>query len=221
MTEENPNTRLEAFSDGVVAVAITLLVLDIRLPDGVGELSDAQLWAALGAMWPRLMAFLISFAVIGVYWINHRAKFRYIVKSDRALLLINLLFLLFVCIVPFTTSLIAENSGAVGTAIYAGGMVACGLALTWLWLHAERAGLIDPGLPPQERQRLLLTTLLSSGVFAISVPISFAHPDGAKFFWLLLIPANLLLRFVAAAWWRLAHPGEPKPDRRSRGDNET
>lgn len=211
MNEENPNARLEAFSDGVIAVAITLLVLDIRLPEGFGSFTDARLWDALVELKPRFLADLISFGVIGIYWINHHAKFRHIVKSSRPLLFINMLFLLFVCIVPFTTTLIAENPDAVGTAVYAIGMVACGLVLTLLWVYADRAGLVEPALPRDERQRLLLTTLLSSVVFAVSVPLAFANPDWAKYFWLLLVPANFLLRGLAMLWWRALHPGEPFP----------
>ena len=215
MSDEKPNARLEAFSDGVIAVAITLLVLDIRLPEGFGKFSDAELWSALVELKPRFLAYLISFAVVGVYWINHHAKFRHIVKSGRALLLLNTLFLLFVCIVPFTTTLIAENPHAVGTAIYAIGMVACGLMLTLLWVYAERAGLVDPELPREERQRLLLTTLLSSAVFAISVPVAFANPDWARYFWLLLVPAQFLLRGLAVFWWRARHPGASIPPPRN------
>jgi len=65
MAEENPNARLLAFSDGVIAVAITLLVLDIRLPEDFSHWSDAELWSALVALWPRLLAYLLSFFVIG------------------------------------------------------------------------------------------------------------------------------------------------------------
>lgn len=207
----DPNARLLALSDGVVAVAITLLILDIRLPEGYGGFSDAQLWAALVALWPRILAYLISFAVIGTYWMNHHAKFRHIVKSSRGLLLINMVFLLFVGVVPFTTSMIAENAGTVATAVYASFMVACGLTLAWLWAYADQKGLIDPKLPKRDRQRLATSTLVSSAVFAVSVPLSFAHPDGAKYFWLLIIPANFLLRWIAILVWRVRHPGEPFP----------
>jgi hypothetical protein len=90
--------------------------------------------------------------------------------------------------------------------------------LTLLWVYAERAGLVDPELPRDERQRLLLTTLLSSVVFAVSVPLAFANPDWAKYFWLLLVPANILLRGLAMLWWRARHPGQPFPSGHSRGE---
>jgi uncharacterized membrane protein len=192
--DDNPNTRLMAFSDGVIAVAITLLVLEIRLPEGFGEYGDAELWAALVGLWPRFLAVFISFAVIGVYWINHHGKFDRIVKSDGGLKWLNLVFLLTVCVVPFTTAVIAQNSGFVGTAVYAAEMMACGLSLAALWSYADRKGLIDPAVDKAERRRVLVATLMVPAVFAVSVPLSLAHPDGAKFFWLLLVPINFIFR---------------------------
>lgn len=78
--------------------------------------------------------------MIGVYWLNHHGKFNHIIASSRGLLSINRLFLLFIGVVPFTTSLIAENGGALATAIYAGGMVCCGLALMWIWAYSGARG---------------------------------------------------------------------------------
>lgn len=193
---ENPNERLVLFSDAVIAITITLLVLEIRLPEGFGEFSDAELWHALVDLGPRFLGYLISFAVIGVYWLNHQAKFSHIIRSSRALLTINLVFLLFIGIVPFTTSLIAENGGGLATAIYAGGMVCCGLSLMWIWAYAGAHGMIDPALPREQQQRLLQSTMLSSVVFALSIPLAFVNSDLAKFFWLLILPAHQLGRFL-------------------------
>ena len=190
----NTNERLVYFSDAVIAITITLLVLDLKLPEGFGTFSDAEVWAALAALWPRFFAYLISFAVISAYWINHNTKFRLIVRSDPGLMWINLLFLLTIGLVPFTTSLIAENDGTAGTAIYAGTMVASGLALTGIWLHANRRDLIDESVSRRDRQAMLTKTVLSSAVFAISIPLAFVQPDAAKYFWLLLIPINIVTR---------------------------
>lgn len=209
---ESPNTRTLAFSDGVIAVAITLLILEIRLPEEFGAFTDAELWSALLALWPRFLAFLISFAVIGVYWLNHHRKFDLIVKSDAGLKWLNLLFLLTICVTPFVTAVIAQNSGFVGTAIYAAVMMSCGVSLALLWAYAGRQGLIDPDCSREERWRVLVGTLVVPAIFAISVPLSFAHPDGAKLFWLLIIPANFVVRAFAKVIWRWRNPGKPFPD---------
>src|ERR1700712_5626467 len=134
--DENPNARLLALSDGVIAVAITLLVLDIRLPEGFGELGDTQLGAALVALWPRILAYLLSFYVIAQFWSSHRSKFNHIIKTDSRLMWINMLFLLTVGLVPFTTNLIAESGGTLSTIIYAAAMVVSGLSLAGIWEYA-------------------------------------------------------------------------------------
>jgi len=210
--DENPNARVLALSDGVIAVAITLLVLDIRLPEGFGEMNDAQLWAAFGALWPRMLAYLLSFVVIGSFWLNHRAKFNHIVKTNGGLLWINMVFLLTMGLVPFTTNLIAENGGTLATGIYAGTMVVSGLSLAWIWAHAERNKLLDADVTREEGRRQLLTTLMVSAVFAVSVPLSLAHSDLAKYFWLLIIPVNFIFRAIAVRRWKMEHPGVPFPE---------
>lgn len=211
--EDDPNLRLLALSDGVIAVAITLLVLDIRLPEGFGEFSDGQLWAALVALWPRLLAYLLSFYVIANFWMSHRAKFEHIVRTDGRLMWINMLFLLTVGLVPFTTNLIAESGGTVSTMIYAGSMAVSGLSLAGIWLHASANQLIDPRLSAEERREHLQATLLMSLIFGISIPLSIAHADGAKYFWITLWPAGIALRWWARCRWSREHPGVPYPKR--------
>ncbi len=203
--DENPNGRLMALSDGVIAVAITLLVLDIRLPAGFGELDDTALWAALVALWPRIFAYLLSFYVIAQLWFSHRSKFSQIVKTDSRLMWINMLFLLTVGLVPFTTNLIAESGGTLSTMIYAASMVVSGLSLTGIWLYAGANKLIDPKVTPDERREHLLATLLTSLIFAISIPLSVAHADGAKYFWIALWPAGIALRWWSGYRWNWQH----------------
>ena len=209
--EEDPNLRLLALSDGVIAVAITLLVLDIRLPEGFGELSDSELWAALVALWPRFLAYLLSFYVIANFWFSHRSKFNHIIKTDGRLMWINMLFLLTVGLVPFTTNLIAESGGTVSTMVYAASMVVSGLSLSGIWLYASANKLIDPKVTREERREHLQATLMTSLIFALSIPLSVAHADGAKYFWIALWPAGIALRWWARYRWTKEHPGVPYP----------
>ena len=97
--------RVEAFSDGVFAIAITLLILDVHVPaPGLGPLRTA-----LARQWPTYIAFLISFAFIGIMWVNHHRLFNHIRRSDNTLMFLNLLLLLGVCVVPFPTALLAAH----------------------------------------------------------------------------------------------------------------
>src|SRR5215472_16418300 len=107
MNEKETN-RLEAFSDGVFAVAITLLVSNIKIPPD-NLLNDQHLWSELLSQWQILLAFVTSFATIGIMWINHHRLFTHIKRTDTGLLLFNLLLLLMIVFVPFPTALVAQQ----------------------------------------------------------------------------------------------------------------
>lgn len=124
--------RLEAFSDGVLAVAITLLVLDLHVDAGPGHASLAH---QLGRLWPQLAAYVVSFLVIGVIWVNHHALCALISRVDRQLMFLNLILLLFVTTVPFTTAVLADFFTDGGTdarlAVLCYGLSSIGMALAF------------------------------------------------------------------------------------------
>ena len=146
-------SRLEAFSDGVFAVAITLLALDLTVagPEGHGSLADQ-----LHGKWPAFLAYLISFFMIGVIWVNHHALIRQVMKVNRTLLFLNLVLLLFVVLIPFSTAIVADYFSRhnwdtrVAMMIYGGvflGMSAAFGAIFEWTLHGER--MYQP-LPPEQ-----------------------------------------------------------------------
>jgi uncharacterized membrane protein len=151
-------SRLEAFSDGVFAVAITLLALNLTV-EGPGH---GQLINQLYGKWPAFLAYLISFFTIGIIWVNHHALVRSIVKVDRTLLFVNLVLLLFVVLIPFATATEADyfphndQNAQLAAVLYSGvflGMSAgFGLILEWT-LHGER---VFQPLPPERRWRARL-----------------------------------------------------------------
>jgi uncharacterized membrane protein len=135
--------RAEAFSDGVFAIAITLLVLDLRLPGGSKTLTDQLL-----EDWPQYFAYLVSFLTIGIMWMNHHTIFAHVTRVDRPLLVINLLLLMGVVAIPFPTSLVAEHlqhpGGVAATVTYGLVMIAVSFGFAGLWIyvvtHAEQLG---------------------------------------------------------------------------------
>jgi uncharacterized membrane protein len=129
--------RVEAFSDGVFAIAITLLVLDLKVPRA---LPSEQLRSALLEQWPAYVSFLASFAVIGIMWLNHHRMFQLIRHASHGVLLLNGLLLLMVTVIPFPTALVSEYIGHSGqhlaAAIYSGWFVATSLVWNALWRFA-------------------------------------------------------------------------------------
>src|SRR4051812_42809797 len=107
-SNEPDTMRLETFSDAVIAIAITLLILEIRVPN-VEDASAAELWQELRALWPNYLGFLISFVTLGVMWANHCAIFRYIARTNQIFTLINLFLLLCIAFIPFPTALMADS----------------------------------------------------------------------------------------------------------------
>jgi uncharacterized membrane protein len=166
--------RLLAFSDGVFAVAITLLVLDLRLPPGPAEGDDAALLAALLAMGPKLLIFAFTFAVIGMGWLGHHRKFSHIRQVDGRLLWLNLLYLLALCLVPFATSVLSEHPGRLSSIVYAGVMALFLLLSAALSAYGLRAPyLATPDPRPSVRQDMILSPLLSSALFVASAGVAF------------------------------------------------
>ncbi|HEY6058921.1 MAG TPA: TMEM175 family protein [Candidatus Limnocylindrales bacterium] len=148
----SPTARVEAFSDGVMAIAITLLVLDLKVPTDEETRQAGSLAAALADRWPSYVAYLAAFLTIGIIWLNHRTLVDRIARFDARLHWLNLMLLLGVVTLPFPTSLVAdyvERGGAdasAATALY--GLCATLMSLPWgfVWRHlADRPELLEPG----------------------------------------------------------------------------
>ena len=185
--DEHDNERMILFSDAVIAITITLLVLELRLPEPAAELSDAQLWSGIVNTMPSLFAYALSFVVIGTFWIGHRRAFGHIKRSDGVLTWINLLFLMTLGLMPFFTGVLAENDGTVGTSLYAALVAITSLLLGSVTVYAERAGLTDA----TAKRRPLWAGYINALVFGLSIPIAFFDADLAKYCWILLVPLGI------------------------------
>ena len=141
---QNETGRVEAFSDGVFAIAITLLILEIRVPESAGH---GTLGRALAHLWPSYLAFLASFMTIGVMWLNHHRLFTLINKNDDGLIALNLLLLMGITWIPFPTGLLAEHlrgpDERVAAVVYAASFVVIAIAFNIMWRYAVHAKAVD------------------------------------------------------------------------------
>jgi uncharacterized membrane protein len=139
-------TRIEALTDGVFAIVMTLMVFDIRVPQAPPE----QLWSELVNLWPSFLAYAISFVQLGIYWIGHRNQYNFISKEDHTIRWITLLFLALVAFIPFSTQLISNYpTHRVALLVYGINLIVIGLVLYWHWHYAtSERRLVDPNLSP-------------------------------------------------------------------------
>lgn len=195
LTDQVGMDRLIFFSDAVFAIAITLLALDVRLPQGVGDLNDWALLDELLAIWPRYLGFVVSFLVLGTFWISHHRKFRHIRRYDNNLLLLNLLLLMAIAFIPFPTSVLSEYGNRTATIFYALSMALTGLLSAAVWLYATHGHrLVDPGMTSAQRRHELRGPIATIGVFGVSIGIAFFNADLAKLSWVLITIVLRLLR---------------------------
>ncbi len=193
MSSNPTSEQLLFFSDAVIAITITLLMLEIRLPVEANELSDRELLSALVSVWPLVLGYVVSFLVIATFWISHHRKFHHIARTTGTLVWLNFLFLLTIGLIPFATDVLTHNAGTTGTVLYAAVMTLAAVVLIGLWLYAGAAGLTV--LDARARWKNTFPTLLSALIFAASIPVAFYWPDAAKYCWLLIIPVALMRRF--------------------------
>jgi uncharacterized membrane protein len=172
-------SRMEAFSDGVFAIAITLLVLEIRVPapgsDGLGH--------ALLAQWPSYAAFVVSFLTIGIIWINHHAMVRRLRIADHSILIWNLLLLMTVSALPFTTALMAaylkESDGeSLAAAVYSGSFLLMSLAFAGMNRHIlfERVDFLEGDLDEPTRRGILKSGVAGIVPYAIATAVAPLSP---------------------------------------------
>jgi uncharacterized membrane protein len=177
-------TRLVAFTDGVFAIAITLLVLNIEVPD----VSDGKLAEELWDLAPQLLAYFLSFAVVGRFWLIHHRVFATMRSFDATLVSLNLLYLSLVVLIPFTTEVLGEyGDTSVGVIVYASVMGLVAL-VNWLMIrHVLSSGHVRA----EARERTAgfggRRALGIPAVFLLSMPVAIVHPYAAEAMWILLL----------------------------------
>ncbi len=178
---------LVAFSDGIFTIAITLLVLEISLPDIPSAEIDALFLESMVAILPKMFGFILSFFIVAVYWLSYHRIFRFIREADRVLLGWNILFLLFIVLMPFPTYLLGLYGDHRSVVMFYAGVVAVTSAiLALLWRHASTDHLlVDRDLPDDAIRFLWMRSLVPVGVFSLSFLVAIASPFLAMVIWVL------------------------------------
>lgn len=175
--------RLEAFSDAVFAIAITLLVLEIEVPGRETTGAD-RLMAALLDQWPSFLGYVISFITIGMMWANHHAVFQYIRHSDRYFKLLNLLLLMCVSFLPFPTAVLAQHlqgeEARLAMGAYSGAFVVTALFYNAMWWYAiADSHLLDPDADPVAIRSLSRRYAVAPIAYGLSLLLAVASVPAA------------------------------------------
>jgi len=209
-------SRLEAFSDGVFAVAITLLVLNLTVAGpGHGELSHQ-----LGSHWPSFAAYLISFFVIGIIWVNHHVLVRTFVVVDRLVLFLNLVLLLFVVLLPFATGLAAEYMSAylnhssgggdvrLAMALYSAVFLGMSIGFTGIFEWTLHGGHVANPVPPERQWAARIRFTGGSGAYVLALVVALVNAIAA-FVIIALIAVYYVFENTPTAPATPGEPGEP------------
>jgi uncharacterized membrane protein len=192
--------RLEhvvSFSDAIFAFSITFMAVTIQIPNLPENLTQAQVIENLiGKLGPRFAIYVISFFVIAAYWISYHQIFNHIAGSHVVIVWLNLLFLFFITIIPFAVDLqIDYGLYQVIFILYALVLTAAGASLTLIWLHAMKGRLLDKTMNQTDIQSILLESIVLPSVFVISIFVSIVDLEIAYYFWMVIIPAKVVLRW--------------------------
>ncbi|WP_051367573.1 TMEM175 family protein [Hamadaea tsunoensis] len=213
---DEPGHSLERtiyFSDAVIAIALTLLALELPVPEGLGK-STHEVWVEFLAGGDEYRSFAISFAVISFFWWEHHRFFQRINVLSGRLVFLNMVSLFAIVVVPFGTRLLSvDNGGPLGPVFYASAMILWSLALILMVITANRQKLWRKGTPAHVSHNMIVGAGVAAFVFALSIPIAFAKPDYAEFSWLLIIVFSRLAGMLSRRTAKT--PGDAKTPHRA------
>jgi uncharacterized membrane protein len=185
-----------SFGDAIFAFSITFMAISIEIPKlSTDNLTVQQLIATLSDLQPQLEIYAISFMIVGVYWISYHRVFNHIRSSHTVLVWLNLMFLFFVTLISFATSIdLKYGNFQFIFLIYAGILTITGASLAIIWLHASKANLLDKSVTKLQSRMMFYDLLIPVGIFLISIGISFIDIQIAQYFWILIIVAKIVAR---------------------------
>ncbi len=162
--------RLEAFSDGVIAIIITLIILDVKVPKFDNSTSSAETWRHLSLMLPNLMSYILSFVALGIYWVNHHNFLHIIKHTDSKFLWYNLHLLFWLSLIPMPTAFLAAHPcKPEATAMYGLIMVTCAAAFTLMSRYSENNGLFIEHLSARVLKKVARMNVFGIALYFISI----------------------------------------------------
>jgi uncharacterized membrane protein len=168
--------RLCALSDGIFAVAMTLLVLDLRVPAAEAVHSERDLWRVLAALGPRLLIFLMSVMTLGIFWVGQQTQLNHFARADRNLAWIHISFLCAVSLTPFSTSLLAEFIHyRTALLVYWFNIFLLGLTLYWSWSYATRGRLLSDDVPADIHPAVVRRIVIAQSLYASGAALCFLN----------------------------------------------
>jgi uncharacterized membrane protein len=185
-SQRQTRERLVLFSDAVVAIAMTLLALELPVPHGeTGE----EVWRSFVQLLPDdFLTFTISFVVTAGFWHTHHRFFQRVDRADGTLSRLNLICLLFIVLLPFASRVLGEDGSLpFGVAFYASVIIAVDLSFLAMIWYATRHGLVRAGVAPADMRSSAIGIATVAAIFLISIPIAVVNPDAGKYTWLALI----------------------------------
>ncbi len=180
------------FNDAVFAIAMTLLVVGIRVPTGTTTATFALELRRIG---DSFASYAISFLVVGIYWLGFHRQVRFMKRFDGGALVINLFFLLAVAFIPFPSAMLYRYFGTASVVLYASSMAVVGGLLGVLWIYASRRDLLD-GVDRRLRRYYSIRALYPSVIFLLSIPVALVAPQVAVYVWLLVFLARPVLHRI-------------------------
>lgn len=180
--------RIEAFSDGVFAIVITLLAFQIKLPAIAPAEAGGQLSKILISLWPEFYTYFLSFLMVGIYWIGHHNAYHHIPFSNRVLLWLNLVSLMLVALLPFFTSLMAKHMDQqIAVVLYGVNIIAIGIANFYQWRYACSAHLVDSQVEDWFMAKVNFRLLVAPGIALVSIALSFLNTYLSAFIYTAMI----------------------------------
>lgn len=187
--------HIVSFGDAIFAFAITLMALSVDIPDLPTDLTQSELLDKLYELYPQFESYIISFAVIAIFWVSYHQVFNHIKGSHITMVYLNLLFLLLITLLSLSTSLIINyGTYQIPYFIYCSLVIMTSLLLALIWWYATKNKYLDKNLHPFFIKGVMANLMSIPIVFTISIFISFVNLNIAQYFWLVIIPLTIVIR---------------------------